>query len=76
MLGGLKNKIMNAKIKVLKTNGISGLKIHEVGKDGVTEIRDNSIDAPENFVLQYLIYVDSKIKYSYKNGAFEVEYEI
>ena len=36
---------MNAKIKVLKTNGISGLKIHEVGKDRVTEIRDDSIDA-------------------------------
>jgi hypothetical protein len=66
---------MSAKIKVLKTNGISGLKIHEVGKNGVTEIKDNSIDAPENFVLQYLVYVNGKMKYSFENGAFEIEYE-
>ena len=66
---------MSAKIKVLKTNGISGLKIYEVGKNGVTEIQENSIDAPQNFVLQYLIYVDGKMKYAYENGAYEIEYE-
>lgn len=74
---------METKIKILKTNGISGLKIHEVGKEGVTEIRDNSMDTrddsmdtPNNFVLQYLIYVDGKLKYSYGNGVYEIEYEV
>ncbi len=67
---------MSTKIKVLKTNGVSGLKIHEVGENGVTEIKDNCIDAEQNFVLQYLIYVDGKMKYSYENGVFEIEYEV
>ena len=66
---------MSAVIKVLKTNGISGLKIHEVGKDGVTEIRDNGVDAEQNFVVAYIVYVNKKLKYAYENGAFEVEYE-
>lgn len=67
---------MSAKIKSLKTNGVSGLKIHEVGQNGVTSIQDNSIDADQNFVSQYLIYVDGKMKYSYENGVFEIEYEV
>lgn len=65
---------MSVKIKVLKTNGVSGLKIHEVGKCGVTKISDNCVDAEQNFVLQYLIYVDGEMKYSYENGVFEIEY--
>ncbi len=65
---------MTTKIKVLKTNGVNGLVIHEIGKNGVTEIRDNSIDAPQNFTLQYLVYVNKQLKYSYENGVYEVEY--
>lgn len=67
---------MSVKIKVLKTNGISGLKVHKVGENGVTEIQDNSVDTPENYVLMYIIYVDGKKKYSYENGVFEIEYEL
>lgn len=66
---------MGAKIKVLKTNGISGLKIHEIGKNGVTEIVDSGVDTEQNFVVSYTIYVNKKRKYCYENGAYEVEYE-
>mgnify|MGYP003648630307 CR=1 FL=1 len=62
-------------IKTLKTNGISGLKVHTAGEQGVTKIVDNSIDAPENYVLRYEIYVNDKNTLSYENGAYEIEYE-
>ena len=63
-------------IKTLKTNGISGLKVHTVGDDGVTKIIDNSIEAEQNTILQYEVYVDGKNKYDYINGVYEIEYEI
>lgn len=63
------------KIKVLKTNGISGLKVHTLGEDGVTEIVDFSVDAEQNYVCSYVVYVDKKQKYRYDNGQFEIEYE-
>ena len=59
---------MTTGIKVLRTNGIDGLKIHEVGKDGVTKIVDNSAD------MGYLIYVNEQLKYAYTNGVYEAEY--
>lgn len=62
------------KIKVLKTNGISGLKVHEVGVDGVTEINDNCVDAEQNYISQYTVWVDNKMKYSYEMGSYEIEY--
>jgi hypothetical protein len=66
---------MSAKIKVLKTNGISGLIIHELGKNGVTEICDFSVDAEQNYVVAYGIYIDKKLKHRYENGTFEIEYQ-
>jgi hypothetical protein len=62
-------------IKTLKTNGISGLKVHTIGENGVTKIIDNSIDAPENYVLRYEIFIADKLTLSYENGTFEIEYE-
>ena len=65
---------MTTKIKVLKTNGVDGLKIHEVGKDGVTTINDDSVDSEQNFVPGYIVYVDKQLKYVYTNGTYEVEF--
>jgi hypothetical protein len=62
-------------IKTLKTNGINGLKVHTIGENGVTKIRDNSIDAPENYILRYEIFIADKLTLSYENGVFEIEYE-
>ena len=59
---------MTTKIKVLKVNGVDGLKIHEIKKDGVTKIVDNSAD------MGYLIYVNGQLRYSYTNGVYEAEY--
>lgn len=63
-------------IKTLKTNGISGLKVHTVGEDGVTKIIDNSIESEQNTILQYEVYVNGKNKYDYVNGVYEIEHEI
>jgi hypothetical protein len=63
------------KIKKLKTNGISGLHTYTVGKNGVTEICDFSVDAEQNYVVAYGVYVDEKLKHRYENGTFEIEYQ-
>jgi hypothetical protein len=65
---------MTDKIKVLKTNGVNGLVIHKIGEDGVTEIVDNSIDTEQNTVIQYWVYIDGKLKYTYSNGIYEIEF--
>lgn len=62
------------KIKILKTNGISGLKVHEVGKEGVTKIVDESIETDTSYILRYEVEVNGKAKFMYENGAFEIEY--
>ena len=59
---------MTIKIKVLKVNGIDGLKIHEVGKGGVTTIVDDFADTG------YIVYVHRQLKYVYTNGTYEVEF--
>lgn len=66
---------MATKIKVLKTNGVNGLTVHEVGVNGVTEIRDTGIESEQNTVICFTIYVDGKMKYEYINGVYEIEYE-
>jgi len=63
-----------SKIKKLTTNGVSGIKIHEVGKDNVTDISDFGIDAEQNYVCAYGVDVNGKLKHRYENGVYEVEY--
>ena len=50
--------------------------VHTVGEQGVTQIQDNCIDAEQNYVPQYNVYVDGKMKYTYVNGVFEIEYKV
>ena len=65
---------MTTGIKVLKTNGIDGLKIHEVGKNRVTKITDDYIATDQNFMVGYSIYINEQLRYSYTNGVYEAEY--
>ncbi len=62
------------KIKILKTNGVSGLKVHEVGRDGVTKIVDKSLQFEDSIILTYHVFVNEELKFAYENGVYEVEY--
>jgi len=46
-----------------------------VGLKGVTKIVDNSIEMEQHLILQYDIYVDGKLKYTFINGNYEIEYK-
>tara|TARA_R110000824_G_C15101268_1_gene666293 strand:+ start:70 stop:264 length:195 start_codon:yes stop_codon:yes gene_type:complete len=46
-----------------------------VGAGGVTQIQDMTIETEQNFVPQFNVWINGKIKHTYVNGVFDITYE-
>ena len=46
--------------------------IFVIGKNGVTKIEDHSVDAEQNYLAKYIVYIDGIMKYAFENCAFAI----
>ena len=58
-----------------KTHSHSETITHELGKNNVTAIKDNTLEYETSIYVIFDIYVNNNIKYRYENGVYEIEYE-
>tara|TARA_R110000772_G_scaffold46246_6_gene105624 strand:- start:7871 stop:8074 length:204 start_codon:yes stop_codon:yes gene_type:complete len=66
---------MSRKINRLDVVKASGSYTFIVGSGGVTQIQDMTVETEQNFVPQFNVWINGKIKHTYVNGVFEVEYK-
>lgn len=66
---------MNNQIKRVTSINSNGIKTFEVGKNNVSEIKDNSIEFPDSLHIQFDAYNDSEqLIGTFINGALSVDY--
>ena len=60
------------RLDVTKTSGVYTF---IVGSRGVTKIQDMTVDSEQNYIPQFNVWINGKIKHTYINGEFDVEYK-